>query len=237
LQQIRQTQVTFDPHARDIKLELAKREVALLPSRREPSAANHPETTATAKHSRSPPKPSEPAPQRPNSDESVPKAKPSRIPPKPSEPPPRPPGKTDLIQNNINLTLDDLRDVGEGFDDDVEAAMLEILNPMDEGTLLKELRNELGRLVPDEEAPVSSEADKKTRMSDHSGTPESKKRTNEGTERDRTIGSVEKPKPRELRRRNLHQDRSASGHLSPERRGVVTRNRPNTTSKPSGSGQ
>jgi hypothetical protein len=62
LQQTRQAQVTFDPNARDIKLELARREVALLPSRRKPSAAKHTETTPTAKHSRSPPKPTEAPP-------------------------------------------------------------------------------------------------------------------------------------------------------------------------------
>lgn len=72
----------------------------------------------------------------------------ARTPPKPL---PRPPRQTDAVQRNIEKTLNELRDIGEGFDDDVKAAMEEILNPLDEGTLLTELTNELARLVPDQD--------------------------------------------------------------------------------------
>jgi hypothetical protein len=46
-----------------------------------------------------------------------------------------------------------------------------------------------------------------------------------------TKSSAAEPKPRELRRRHLHRETSVPNSLSPERRGVVTRNRPNTIPK------
>ena len=207
LEQTRQRKVSFDPHARDIRLDMA-RVANMQPSRIGLSnPATQQEAPPTAKHSGSPPKASEPPPPTPT------------------------PIDTDPLQRNIELTLDELRAIGRDFDDDVEAAMLEIQNPMDEGTLMTELTNELGRLIPDEESPASPNADKEVNRSDRSTPTKTAMATNEGTERDRTIGSAEKPRPRELRRRHLHQQDNASSTFSPERRGVVTRHRPTTTPK------
>jgi hypothetical protein len=275
LEQTRQTQVTFDPHARDIKLELARREVALLPSRRKPSAAKHTETTPTAKHSRSPPKPSEPPPRPVAQTDSLE----SKIVSKPAKDGPN----STVRESDSAATAKRLKGfgdeinaaIGDDFEDavqDLHAALvegdlndlmaeLERLSPspkqvptsaerppetVDPNSVLDELMNEVERMIPTDQVPVRS--DVKPELSpetehvntvlgdlmnelDHMVPKGSDIGARAEKSAPATRNSVAEPKPRELRRRHLHREKSVASSLSPERRGVVTRHRPNTTPK------
>ena len=131
---------------------------------------------------------------------------------------------------------------------------------VDEETVLRALKDELDRLVPDEDDEEIHLADETKHsigeqkgtsdeeilasfsldsiMSDAgwkfedlpSATPQMKKTATEG---DRKATSPGEPKPRELRRKHQHPEQIASSNISPERRGVVTRN---PKPKPAGNG-
>ncbi|MET0482884.1 MAG: hypothetical protein ABWZ27_08230 [Aestuariivirgaceae bacterium] len=230
LEQTRQTKVTFDPHARDIRLESA-RFAQMQPSRRARSDST---TTQTE----------------------VPTAEKRGTPPKPTEAAPLGAKARTLPRSSAPLTTRQ----GDHGSAEFEAKGTVKTDSVDEDHVIAELRKELDLLIPDESEDDTTEdlptglrtttepqglSDEEilasfsldSIMSDAglnfddlpSVAPETKPSPAEG---DQKVTSAGQPKPRELPRKHQHQKQTVPEPVSPEQRGIVTRRRQNITTKP-----